>query len=374
MSKWRVISLGLGILPVLGVAQSFETVIYTTYTEGIGASSTRPGSGFGNRSVPGGSELDVYLFGSGESQSMTSAAPSLAACKFSSGMARKSNGTVEQIVGYGQLAGGKQHAIALGYAIDVVSGRFLDDGGASMSRALGTDGTAIVGSRNSTDFAPPEAVYWDHPDASPVRLTAVGVPAEAYGVDADFITGNWAPSLSQRAVVWNRTNFDAFDLNPAGFQSSSLYGISDATGLSQTVGWGFNALWVATGFISAYDGANWTTEVLTTPSGFSETYLYDTDGTNQVGSARSNSNNRQQALLWTGAGSTPVDLHGYTTGLLSSEARHIDEFGNVFGFGLTTGFNRVGIAWMRESVPEPSCMLALATGLAIGLLRRRPAT
>lgn len=357
--------LGATLVPVIGASQSFDVLIYKEHSEGIGL-SIQPGLGFGNHTISGGTELALYNFATGQTQPLTVTIPAFSDLVNSAGKARKLDGTVEQLVGNGKKSGQQSHAIVVRYGPSV-SGQYLDDGGGVMSTALGTDGTAIVGSLNPTSGTPPEAVYWAHPDEAPFILQSFGAPAEAYGVDAGFIVGN--AGFSQHATVWNRTNFDPLDINPDGFTSSSLYGISDAAGGHQTVGWGFKG-GKATGFISDFNGTAWSTSVLSAPTGFSETYLYDTDGVDQVGSGRFIDTNRQHALLYTGSDFGPVDLHGFTSGLLSSEARHIDEQGNVFGFGLTTDFKTVGVAWMRQPVPEPGTLVVAGVSL-VSLARRR---
>jgi hypothetical protein len=105
------------------------------------------------------------------------------------------------------------------------------------------------------------------------------------------------------------------------------------------------------------------------PAGYDNSAAYQTNGETQVGYARIGS--ITHAMAWSGSAASALDLHAFVPApYTQSEARGIDEFGNIVGAAYTDEGQRHAAMWVV--VPE-SAALGYAMPLLVTLIcRRRP--
>ena len=223
--------------------------------------------------------------------------------------------------------------------------------------AHGTDGIQQVGTRSRDPlFLNSSAVVWSGTAQSAIDLTPGmrGVNV-AYGVHA----GRQVGVADNRATMWSGTPGSAVSLHPFWASTSYAYGIFG----NQQVGVAFGPnggpiLWTGT----AESAINLAPNI--------GGRAYATNGAQQAGFIFSGDpNDPHHAAAWSGSPETMVDLAQFVPDLHYTEARGIDEFGNIVGFGYDN-FGPKAILW--KPIPEPSTSVAIVIGLAsVVFVRRR---
>lgn len=173
----------------------------------------------------------------------------------------------------------------------------------------------------------PNAVLWTNQGVL-VNLNPVGTTSNAYGTNGVQQVGVTFGSASQTAaMMWSGTAASAVDLNPAGYTSSTAYGIS-MTGETQVGNADGDAmLW--------HGSASSATDL--NPAGFYASTAYGTDDAQQVGAGRvrAETGGPEHALLWSGTAASAVDLN--PRGGSDSEAFGAAG-GQQAGFGVIGGY------------------------------------
>ena len=173
--------------------------------------------------------------------------------------------------------------------------------------------------------------------------------------------------LTYHASLWRGTAASWVDLNPAGSLESYAYGISDG----QQVGYarlGYHQAGIWSGTAASWVNLN--------PSTVHTSYAYGISHGYQVGAVITGGG-RYHASLWNGTASSWVDLHSFLAPNYSnSGADAIQVVGNdvwVVGSAYNSNWSCNEAVLWHNVIPEPSCLLALGTGLLAlaEMIRRR---
>jgi hypothetical protein len=235
-------------------------------------------------------------------------------------------------------------------------------------------GFALIGASHIS-----HAGMWFSSAASWVVLHPAGyATSEAWGVAGDMQVG-WAEPHEggAHAILWRGAASSAINLNPPGASASIAYatdgirqgGFSIFTPSASSPGGSHATLWSSSA-MSVID-------LHPHPSfGYVSSQVWAMHGEYQVGFATRTPPNKfhplSRAMLWNGSADSFVDLHNFLPPQYSSsEARGMDDLGNIYGSAIFTNpadqtSMTHAIMW---AVPEPSS-LSLLLPVAITLLAR----
>ncbi|MEN6385895.1 MAG: PEP-CTERM sorting domain-containing protein [Phycisphaerales bacterium] len=190
-----------------------------------------------------------------------------------------------------------------------------------------------------------------------IYLTPSGFnQSQALGIGGIQQVGNGRTATGgtqhHEAMLWNGSAESYVDLHPGGFTDSFAYGTN---GIQQV---GFGRTSTGNEYALLWSGSAESCIDLN-PSGFDNSWAYGTSDVQQVGEGDGH------ALLWSGSAESYVDLH--PSGFNYSEARAIDIYGNIIGWGYNLNDKACAILWVP--IPEPAAFLLFGLGTAI--LRRK---
>lgn len=326
-----------------------------------------------------------------------------------------------QQVGHSQMGDPGDHAsLWTGTAASWVD---LHPAGATQSWASAVQGGQQVGEvRNPELFVSTHAALWNGTAESFVDLHPAGaVESSASGVynGQQFGFANFG-SAGRFAGMWSGTAGSWMNLNPAGASGSGISAVGDGqqvgsatfgedkhiglwSGTAESfvditpavtatyvvvsgVGGGQQVGWYCTPEFAWGHAALWngTAESFADlhPAGFEYSQAYGASGGKQVGYVQTGY--AYSASLWSGTASSWVNLHSllgpeYQGIGMNSKALGIEVVGDdtwIIGHAYNLADGRMeAILWQYSSVPEPSSILALGSGLIAlgGLIRRRKA-
>ncbi len=236
--------------------------------------------------------------------------------------------------GYGLNTAYTNHALL--WSGSAASAVDLGPDGFHGSFAMATNGTQQIGWGTSSTYYN-HAVLWSGTAASAVDLN----PAAYYESWGNAISGNQQVGYAKlvepignqsqyvaHALLWTGTAESAVDLNPDGF--SETYGY--ATNGTQQFGSGYGP---ATG--NALHALLWnssaTSYVDLHPALYDSSQINAANDSQYVGVATTNGK-KQHAMLWNGSSGTYTDLNSMLGPLMTaSYAQSIDAYGNITGVG-----------------------------------------
>lgn len=238
----------------------------------------------------------------------------------------------------------------------------------SAGRGIGGSQQVGYGIRDQF-FGNRTALLWHGTAESVVDLHPASAPGDSEANDTDGVQQVGAVGMGGpfHAALWTGTAESFVDLNPPGATSSWAYSVANGqqAGYIGTGGTLHAALWRSSpgSVVDLNPGPDW------------GSIAYATNGAQQVGAAATAGFGRR-AAVWSGTPESYLDLHQflppeYFGEFNYSEAKGIDEFGNIVGWAVENmpdGFRSRAVLWV---VPEPGTVLALSAGLLALALQRR---
>lgn len=271
-------------------------------------------------------------------------------------------GSGSTLVGYGVTDQGGYYGVP--HALVWRGGGFawedINPAGDSTSTAYAVNGSAIVGSGDSTAL---HALLWPLTNLSaPIDLHPGSnyTSSEAYGIDGSYQVGYAVTNSStptQHAMLWNGSAASAIDLTPANVTQAFAYAASST---SQA---GCGVVSPATAAHALiWHGSSGTMRDLH-PTGFIDSCVRAVRGKLQAGLGHVSSG-VLHAIAWSGTAKSAVDLHQFAGGgYLQSEAWAIDPLGDLIGAAESASdFKWHAVMWMPAAAIRPSPSRSLPQG------------
>ena len=266
-----------------------------------------------------------------------------------------------QQVGYSGIVGTEAHAaLWTGSAASWVD---LNPIVASSSVARGVSAGQQVGSARLGSSS--RASLWTGTAESWVDLTPAGLTTSiAYGVRNGQQAGSAVVSGWNHASLWSGSAASWVDLNPSGATQSEAFGIDvgQQVGIADVGGVTRASLWSGT-------AASW---VDLNPAFATQSVAFGVDGGNQVG--QFNVGGAWHASIWSGTADSCVDLSLFLpadfTYSIAQGVWHDGTSTYVVGTASRTNGRVEAMMWV-QTVPTPSGLLTLGTGLVLATRRRR---
>ena len=225
-------------------------------------------------------------------------------------------------------------------------------------------GTGMIGAADTTPFLQIGA-------GQMTSLGLLGSYAQAYGINSsDMVVGIYAEpsgSYHRQAFYWTSQTGIQPMVTTNGYEAQA-FAVNDSC---QVTGWLGDSGYIQHAFV-------WQNGQYTRIGSLMGSFGYSVGrGINSSGqivgeSVWSFSANTNHAFLYTpGAGMT--DLGALVSGY-STIATSISDNGYIAGYGYVNSTTRHAVMWVPTTVPEPSALLALTTGLGLlglPILRRR---